>query len=135
MFSAQKAPEMLIITAIHSKSCVYKQGDHLNFMSVVNKQVCLVNQLSVSCLGVPDARGCSYSVSSIPSHLIFLLGPPSLSHGFRLAWSWLTSMAAQDYARLHNYKVIAATNVADPTLDNMWNKVGWLLKAYHVSNP
>ncbi|CAL8464124.1 g3659 [Coccomyxa elongata] len=74
MFSTQKAPEMLIITAIHSKSCVYKQGDHLNFMSVVNKQ---------------------------------------------------------DYARLHNYKVIAATNVADPTLDNMWNKVGWLLKVYH----
>lgn len=39
----------------------------------------------------------------------------------------------QDYGRLHNYKVIAATNLADPSLDNMWNKVGWLLKAYHVS--
>ena len=40
--------------------------------------------------------------------------------------------AAQDYARLHSYKVIATSGVADPSLDNMWNKVGWLLKAYHV---
>ena len=39
---------------------------------------------------------------------------------------------AQDYARLHNFEVIATTAVADHTLDNMWNKVGWLLKAYHV---
>lgn len=38
----------------------------------------------------------------------------------------------QDYARLHSYKIIATSGVADPTLDNMWNKVGWLLKAYHV---
>ena len=39
---------------------------------------------------------------------------------------------SQDYARLHNFEVIATTAVADPTLDNMWNKVGWLLKVYHV---
>lgn len=38
----------------------------------------------------------------------------------------------QDYARLHSYKIIATSAVADSTLDNMWNKVGWLLKAYHV---
>ena len=38
----------------------------------------------------------------------------------------------QDYARLHSYKIVATSAVADPTLDNMWNKVGWLLKAYHV---
>jgi hypothetical protein len=40
---------------------------------------------------------------------------------------------AQDYARLHKYHFISATTQADATLDNMWNKVGWLLKAYHVS--
>lgn len=39
MFTSQKAADMLMITAIHSKSCVYPQGDHLNFMSIVNKQV------------------------------------------------------------------------------------------------
>ncbi len=39
---------------------------------------------------------------------------------------------AQDYARLHNFDVVAATSVADPTLDNMWNKLGWLLKVYQV---
>jgi hypothetical protein len=42
MFTSQKAADMLIITAIHSKSCVYPQGDHLNYMSIVNKQVGLL---------------------------------------------------------------------------------------------
>lgn len=47
------------------------------------------------------------------------------------AQSFMLSLM-QDYARLHSYKVIATSAVADPSLDNMWNKVGWLLKAYHV---
>ena len=38
----------------------------------------------------------------------------------------------QDYARLHNFDVVATSAVADPSLDNMWNKVGWLLKVYQV---
>ena len=41
-------------------------------------------------------------------------------------------LCAQDYARLHNFDVIATSEVADPTLNNMWNKVGWLLKVYQV---
>ena len=38
----------------------------------------------------------------------------------------------QDYARLHNYNVLTPCNLADPTLTNMWNKIGWLLKAMRV---
>ena len=44
----------------------------------------------------------------------------------------MRALCAQDYARLHKFDVVAATSVADPTLDNMWNKVGWLLKVYQV---
>ena len=38
----------------------------------------------------------------------------------------------QDYARLHNYNVLTPCDLADPTLTNMWNKIGWLLKAMRV---
>ena len=30
----------------------------------------------------------------------------------------------QDYARLHNYPIVVSTKLADPTLHNMWNKLG-----------
>ena len=30
----------------------------------------------------------------------------------------------QDYARLHNYPIVVSTKLADPTLHNMWNKIG-----------
>lgn len=46
-------------------------------------------------------------------------------------YNFMSIVNKQDYARLHSYKIIATSGVADPTLDNMWNKVGWLLKAYH----
>ena len=39
---------------------------------------------------------------------------------------------AQDYARLHGYPIVATAIVADPTLPNSWNKIGWLLRAYRV---
>lgn len=35
----QQAPELMIISTIHSKPCKYTPGDHYNFMSIVNKQV------------------------------------------------------------------------------------------------
>ena len=35
----QPAPELMIISTIHSKPCKYTPGDHYNFMSIVNKQV------------------------------------------------------------------------------------------------
>lgn len=38
----------------------------------------------------------------------------------------------QDYARLHGYPIVATAIVADPTLPNSWNKIGWLLRAYRV---
>lgn len=34
----------------------------------------------------------------------------------------------QDYARLHDYPIVVATRLADPTLHNMWNKIGTILK-------
>lgn len=43
------------------------------------------------------------------------------------------SFALQDYARLHNYNVLTPCHLADPTLTNMWNKIGWLLKAMQVT--
>ena len=36
---AHHDPSVLILTAIHNKPCVYQKGDHLNFMSILNKQV------------------------------------------------------------------------------------------------
>ena len=35
---AHQDPSVLILTAIHNKPCVYQKGDHLNFMSILNKQ-------------------------------------------------------------------------------------------------
>lgn len=34
----------------------------------------------------------------------------------------------QDYARLHEYPIVVATRLADPTLHNMWNKIGTMIK-------
>ncbi len=36
---SHSSPSVLILTAIHSRPCVYPKGDHLNFMSILNKQV------------------------------------------------------------------------------------------------
>lgn len=36
----------------------------------------------------------------------------------------------QDYARLHNYPIVVSTRLADPTLHNMWNKIGTILKTF-----
>ena len=38
----------------------------------------------------------------------------------------------QDYARLHGYRCVAATELADPRLKFMWNKIAWLLQAMNV---
>ena len=32
--------------------------------------------------------------------------------------------------RLHNYPIVVATRLADPTLHNMWNTIGWILKCF-----
>ena len=45
---------------------------------------------------------------------------------------WITKFELQDYARLHNYNVLTPCTLADPTLSNMWNKIGWLIKAMQV---
>ena len=42
----------------------------------------------------------------------------------------LSVLNKQDYARLHNYPLVVASRLADPTLHNMWNKVGWILKTF-----
>ena len=42
----------------------------------------------------------------------------------------LSVLNKQDYARLHNYPIVVATRLADPTLHNMWNKIGWILKCF-----
>ena len=42
----------------------------------------------------------------------------------------LSVLNKQDYARLHNYPIVVASRLADPTLHNMWNKVGWILKTF-----
>jgi len=31
-------PSVLVVTALHSQPCAYPRGDHLNFLSVMNKQ-------------------------------------------------------------------------------------------------
>jgi hypothetical protein len=33
-----REPEVLVVTALHSRPCTYPRGDHLNFLSVLNKQ-------------------------------------------------------------------------------------------------
>ena len=31
-------PSVLVVTALHNQPCAYPRGDHLNFLSVMNKQ-------------------------------------------------------------------------------------------------
>lgn len=32
-------PSVLVVTALHNQPCAYPRGDHLNFLSIMNKQV------------------------------------------------------------------------------------------------
>ena len=32
-------PSVLVVTALHNQPCSYPRGDHLNFLSMMNKQV------------------------------------------------------------------------------------------------
>jgi hypothetical protein len=43
---ARRSPEVLVLTAIHSKPCIYPEGDHLNLRSVINKQVMVCPSLA-----------------------------------------------------------------------------------------
>ena len=55
-----KAPQVLILTAIHSKPCIYPKGDHLNFMSVVNKQVCCACEAVHPCTSISPKPPCAW---------------------------------------------------------------------------
>ena len=54
---AHHDPSVLILTAIHNKPCVYQKGDHLNFMSVLNKQARSTLSSSSACLHSPPRWG------------------------------------------------------------------------------
>ena len=143
----QQTPELMIISTIHNKPCKYTPGDHYNFMSIVNKQVGIACSTSFHLMHYAahstSAHFCHHGricvLTTTKKELSCKLAPvgaqslhvPAASQE-ALGLLSLLACFAQDYARLHSYKVIATSAVADPSLDNMWNKVGWLLKAYHV---
>ena len=33
-------PKLVVVTAVHDQPCTYPRGDYLNYISVLNKQVC-----------------------------------------------------------------------------------------------
>ena len=43
---------------------------------------------------------------------------------------FLLPLKKKKLKRLHNYPIVVATRLADPTLHNMWNKIGWILKCF-----
>ena len=188
-------PSVLVVTALHNQPCSYPRGDHLNFLSVVNKQVRLaaatrgVQQgfiVACTCLFFllqrhafikqtwsKEASGVSHvaeevsveyswtcslcvlvsveyswtcslcllahiNVESWASRAVLdpsqgpCVGNGRLHQVIRRVSRCVSATLAQDYARLHGYPIVATAIVADPTLPNSWNKIGWLLRAYRV---